>query len=136
MNEPTVNLAKAHLRVARPTDNLSAVVKFYRDGLGFEVLYEFQDHDGFDGVMLGHGEAAYHLEFTRKRGHIAGSAPTEDNLLVFYIPDEAQWQKVVQRLEGRGYKAVKAFNPYWDKQGKTFEDPDEYRVVLQNARWP
>jgi len=26
-----------------------AVVKFYRDGLGFEVLYEFKDHDGFDG---------------------------------------------------------------------------------------
>jgi hypothetical protein len=33
-----VSLAKAHLRVARPTDDLTDVVKFYRDGLGFEVL--------------------------------------------------------------------------------------------------
>ena len=47
-----MSLAKAHLRVARPTDQLAAVVKFYHDGLGFEVLYEFHDHDGFDGVML------------------------------------------------------------------------------------
>jgi catechol 2,3-dioxygenase-like lactoylglutathione lyase family enzyme len=131
-----VNLAKAHLRVARPTDNLNAVTQFYRDGLGFEVLYEFHDHDGFDGVMLGHKGAPYHLEFTCKRGHAAGRAPTEDNLLVFYLPDEVEWRGAVERLESRGYTRVKAFNPYWDQQGKTFEDPDGYRVVLQNARWP
>jgi catechol 2,3-dioxygenase-like lactoylglutathione lyase family enzyme len=35
--------------VARPTDDLAAVVRFYHDGLGFEVLAEFRDHDGFDG---------------------------------------------------------------------------------------
>jgi catechol 2,3-dioxygenase-like lactoylglutathione lyase family enzyme len=135
MDKPVTSVTKAHLRVARPTDNLTDVVQFYRDGLGFEVLYKFDDHDGFDGIMLGHKEAAYHFEFTRKRGHTVGRAPTEDNLLVFYLADEAEWRQAVQRLENCGYKAVKAFNPYWDKQGKTFEDPDGYRVVLENARW-
>ena len=135
MHDAAVSLAKAHLRVARPTDHLTEVVRFYRDGLGFEVLYEFNDHEGFDGIMLGHDGAAYHLEFTRKRGHTAGRAPTGDNLLVFYLPDETDWQQALQRLESRGYKAVKSFNPYGDKQGKTFEAPDGYRVVLQNARW-
>jgi len=53
--------------------------------------------------------------------------------LVFYLPGEIERQKAVQRLESRGYKAVTAFNPYWDKQGKTFEDPHGYRAVLQNA---
>ena len=43
-----------------------------------------------DGVMRGHEGASYHLEFTRKRGHTAGRAPTQDNLLVFYIPDSEQ----------------------------------------------
>jgi catechol 2,3-dioxygenase-like lactoylglutathione lyase family enzyme len=128
-------LGKAHLRVARPTDDLAAVVGFYRDGLGFEVLYEFEDHDGFDGVMLGRKGAAYHLEFTRKAGHKAGRAPTEDNLLVFYLPDEAEWEAAVARLEGAGHGPVRAFNPYWDRAGRTFEDPDGYRVVLQNAGW-
>src|SRR5215470_11334654 len=122
MNEAVTSLARAHLRVARPTDNLTSVVQFYRDGLGFDVLYEFNDHEGFDGVMLGHKGAAYHLEFTHKRGHKAGRAPTEDNLLVFYLPDEVEWQQAVHRIENFGCKRVKAFNLFWDKQGKTFED--------------
>ena len=41
-----MNLTNAHLRVARPTDKLVEVVKFYKDGLGFEVLYQFIDHEG------------------------------------------------------------------------------------------
>jgi catechol 2,3-dioxygenase-like lactoylglutathione lyase family enzyme len=134
MNQP-VTLSTAHLRIARPTDDLAAAVAFYRDGLGFEVLYEFADHDGFDGVMLGHRGAGYHLEFTRKRGHAAGRAPTEDHLLVFYLPDEGEWRAAITRLEQAGHHPVKAFNPYWDRHGKTFEDPDGYRVVLQNAAW-
>ncbi len=104
--------------------------------LGFEVLYEFRDHDGFDAVMLGRKEAAYHLAFVHKVGHKAGRAPGEDNLLVFYLPDADEWKRSVARLEDLGHKPVKAFNPYWDKKGKTFEDPDGYRVVLQHARWP
>ena len=135
MNKP-VDLSKVHLRVARPSDNLDAVVKFYRDGLGFPVLNEFTDHNGFDGVMLGHQGADYHLEFTRKHGHKVGKAPTEDNLLVFYLPDETDWKRAVDQLERHGYRPVKSFNPYWDKKGKTFEDPDGYRIVLHHASWP
>jgi catechol 2,3-dioxygenase-like lactoylglutathione lyase family enzyme len=130
------DLGGAHLRVARPTDDLTAVVRFYRDGLGFEVLAEFRDHDGFDGVMLGRPGTAYHLEFTRRAGHPAGRAPTGENLLVFYLPDEAIWRAAVERLEAAGYMAVAAVNPYWDQRGRTFEDPDGYRVVLQNGGWP
>jgi catechol 2,3-dioxygenase-like lactoylglutathione lyase family enzyme len=130
------DLGPAHLRVARPTDDLDAVVRFYRDGLGLDVLSEFKGHDGFDGVMLGRAGAGYHLEFTRREGHRAGTAPTEDNLLVFYLPDRAEWQRAIDRLERHGYWPVPAFNPYWDRQGKTFADPDGYRVVLQNAAWP
>ena len=131
-NDP---LATAHLRVARPTDDLAPLLRFYRDGLGFHVLFQFTAHDGFDGVMLGHPGAPYHLEFTRKAGHPAGRAPTQDNLLIFYLPDVEHWQRAVGRMEATGHHAVTSFNPYWDKQGKTFEDPDGYRVVLQNASW-
>jgi catechol 2,3-dioxygenase-like lactoylglutathione lyase family enzyme len=130
------DLGRSHLRVARPTDDLEAVVRFYRDGLGLDVLSEFRDHDGFDGVMLGRAGAGHHLEFTRRAGHRARMAPTEDNLLVFYLPDRAAWQRAVERLLQHGYESVPAFNPYWDRHGKTFADPDGYRVVLQNAAWP
>jgi len=131
MDRPA-DVGHAHLRVVRPSDDLAANVMFYRDGLGFEVLSEFRDHDGFDAVMLGRKDAAYHLAFVHK----AGRVPSEDNLLVFYLPDAEEWKRAVTRLEELGHKPVKAFNPYWDKKGKTFEDPDGYRVVLQHARWP
>lgn len=130
------DLSRAHLRVARPSNDLDAVVRFYRDGLGFSVLGSFEGHHGFDGVMIGHASAAYHLEFTRKAGHAAGKAATQDNLLVFYLPDKAEWQAAVDRLVGLGHRPVASFNPYWDRSGLTFEDPDSYRVVLQNAAWP
>jgi catechol 2,3-dioxygenase-like lactoylglutathione lyase family enzyme len=123
------------LRVARPTDNIDALLPFYRDGLGMSVLYRFDDHQGFDGVMLGRADWPYHLEFTRARGHVAGRAPTQDHLLIFYLSDEAAWRAAVQRMAGAGFDPVASFNPYWDKQGTTFEDPDGYRVVLQNAAW-
>jgi catechol 2,3-dioxygenase-like lactoylglutathione lyase family enzyme len=126
---------RSHLRVARPTDQLEAVVKFYRDGLGFSILGSFENHDGFDGIMLGHRRQQYHLEFTRKQGHVAGRAPTADNLLVFYIPDGKEWDDAVRRMGQCGYEPVTSFNPYWDKRGRTFEDPDGYRVVLQNGSW-
>ena len=123
------------LRVARPTDDLEAVTRFYRDGLGFEVIASFTDHAGFDGVMLGHAGGAYHLEFTHQRGHSVGRAPTAEDLLVFYLPDRIEWEQAVQRMIDRGYSPTASHNPYWDVNGKTFEDPDGYRIVLQNAAW-
>jgi hypothetical protein len=127
--------AETKMRVARPTDRLDEVARFYTVGLGLTVLGSFEDHEGFDGVMVGLPGAAYHLEFTRKRGHAAGRAPTEDNLVVFYIPDEAEWRAAVDRIEAAGYAPVASFNPYWERAGRTYEDPDGYRVVLQNAAW-
>lgn len=123
------------LRVARPTDHLEELIRFYTEGLGLSRLDSFEDHEGFDGVMLGIPGAAYHLEFTRKRGHEAGPAPTKDNLLVFYIPDPGEWQGAVDRMVAAGFAPVTAFNPYWDRAGRTFQDADRYRVVLHNGGW-
>jgi hypothetical protein len=44
--------ADATLRIARPTDRLEAIAQMYATGLGFTVLVQFHDHDGFDGVIL------------------------------------------------------------------------------------
>lgn len=130
MNSETI------LRVARPTGHLVDVVRFYSDGVGLKILGSFQDHDGFDGVMLGFGGARYHLEFTQKHGHHAPPSPTQDNLLVFYIPDAGEWEQCLNRMVAAGYKSVPSFNPYWDRHGRTFEDPDGYRVVFQNSDCP
>lgn len=129
------NNAVSTLRVARPTDNLPEVIKFYRDGLGLEVLASFSGHNDFDGVILGRKGFPYHLEFTHKHGHKVGQAPSEDNLLVFYVPDKAEWRNAVERMQKHGYEPVKSYNPWWDDGGSTFADIDGYRVVLYNRKW-
>jgi catechol 2,3-dioxygenase-like lactoylglutathione lyase family enzyme len=123
------------IRIARPTNNLEKVVHFYRGGLGFEIIASFEDHNGFDGVMLGVQGAMYHLEFTHHRGHVVPDAPTQDHLLVLYLPDKQSWLEATQRMQQHCFEPVKSYNPYWDERGKTFQDPDGYRVVLQNAEW-
>jgi catechol 2,3-dioxygenase-like lactoylglutathione lyase family enzyme len=123
------------LRIARPTDDIDRLLPFYGAGLGLQVLYRFEGHDEFDGVMLGAPGAPYHFEFTRSTRHAAGRAPTQDNLLVFYLPDAKVWRAAVERFRAAGFEPVAAFNPYWDRNGLTFEDPDGYRVVLNNGEW-
>jgi hypothetical protein len=39
-------------------------------------------------------------------------------------------------MTAAGYAPVASFNPYWDRSGRTFEDPDGYRVVLQHGSSP
>jgi len=123
------------LRIARPTDNLAAIAAMYATGLDFTVLAEFHDHAGFDGIILGHPQQSYHLEFTTQRGHQVGKAPTKDHLLVFYIPDRDEWETSCSRMLAAGFVRVQSYNPYWEVHGQTFEDLDGYRVVLQNAAW-
>ena len=123
------------LRVARPTNRLSEIAEMYRLGLGLEILEQFVDHQEFDGVILGAAGHPYHIEFTSKRGHVVSGAPTQDNLLVFYVPDRGEWEASCARMLSAGFRHVTSFNPYWDAAGRTFEDPDGYRVVLQNDAW-
>ncbi len=134
-NNP-LSAARAHLRIARPTDSIPALLPFYVDGLGFEVKFSFSGHEGFDGVLLASSPSGYHLEFTQHASHSAGRAPTQDNLLVFYMPDETLYQSAVARMRRAGFEPVESFNPYWDRCGATFEDPDGYRVVLANMDSP
>ena len=124
-------LSVAQVRVARPTDKLAEVETFYSKHVGLPVIYRFQGHDGYDGVMLGLPGGDYHLEFT---SHVDGSpcpAPTQDNLLVLYFHADPQMDRTVERLAAAGHHPVEAENQYWAGVGAlTFEDPDGWRIVL------
>jgi len=118
------------VRIARPTDRLDEVVRFYRDGLGLPELGRFEGHNGYDGVLLGLPGSDYHLEFT---SHAYGSpcpAPSADNLLVLYVESEQAAEIVSARLADLDYPDVEPENPYWDGRSITIADPDGWRVVL------
>ncbi|MCQ8239704.1 VOC family protein [Rhizosaccharibacter radicis] len=123
------------LRVCRPSDDPEALLPFYREGLGFDVLCRFRDRQGFDGVMLGHPGAPYHLEFTRAAGRRAGRAPSLDHLLVFFVPDATAWSAAVARMRCAGSAPVQSFNSDRDRSGESSEDPDGYRVVIRQSTW-
>lgn len=125
----------AHLRIARPVSDLPRAVSLYRHGLSLEELGRFADHEGFDGVMLGEPGGPFHFEFTVFRPHRVRPAPTPEDLLVFYVPDAGEWEHRCALMREAGFAEVAPFNPYWARQGRTFEDFDGYRVVIQRARW-
>lgn len=125
----------AHLRIARPASDPRRIAAMYCEALQWEVLGGFEDHDGFDGVMVGPLGGPHHLEFTRHREHVVTPTPTAEDLLVFYLPDQATWLEACVRFVTAGFREVAAFNPYWSARGRTFADPDGYRVVLQRDAW-
>lgn len=118
------------VRFARPTDQLDEVVRFYRDGVGLEVIGSFERHAGYSGVLLGLPGSDYHLEFVHHEEGSPGPAPTDDNLLVFYLPNPDAVEEASERLERHGCKPVAPENPYWEESGVTFVDPDGWRVVF------
>jgi GNAT superfamily N-acetyltransferase/catechol 2,3-dioxygenase-like lactoylglutathione lyase family enzyme len=119
------------LRVARHTERLDELVRFYRDGVGLAEIGGFRDHDGYAGVFLEVPGTGTHLELTAGGGHGAPS-PHPESLLVLYLGDEQAVQIASTRL---GADPIAPANPYWSEHGTTFQDPDGFRVVLVPERW-
>ena len=119
-------------RVARPTANLSKIKEFYLDGLGLKEIGNFSDEE-IDGIIIGLPSETHHLEFTFHKKHTQNiSAPTKDNLLVFYLESTTIRDKIVYRLHSLGFNIVSPENLYWLQHGITIEDPDNWRVVLMD----
>ncbi|MGN6085110.1 hypothetical protein [Trinickia sp.] len=38
-------------------------------------------------------------------------------------------------IDGNGVVVARLFCDHWDVSGRTFEDHDGYRIVLQNSAW-
>ena len=123
------------LRVARPVSDLDRATRMYSAGLGLVRLGSFDDHAGFDGVMLGRPDLPWHLEFTRCRHHAVAPTPTVDDLLVLYLPEPERWSETCDRMQCAGFKRTASFNPYWDACGRTFLDTDGYRTVISGNAW-
>ena len=129
----SADLQVAQVRIARPTDRIGEVERFYCEGVGLQKIDSFEGHRGYTGIMIGLPDAGYHLEFTQ---HIDGSpcpAPTKDNLLVLYVPDIHTIERIAAKLHAMGYPEVEPENPYWKEKGVTIGDPDGWRIVLMNT---
>ncbi len=119
------------VRVARHTDRLAEIVRFYRDGLGLRELGHFEHHDGYDGIFLALTGTETHLEFTTG-GEQGAPIPHPDSLLVFYLGSTDAVSEACERADAQ---PVEPANPYWKARGVTLSDPDGFRVVLVPESW-
>lgn len=117
------------VRFARHTARLDAIVEFYRDDVGLPVIGEFRGHAGYDGVFIDLPGTGAHLEFTSGGPHSAPQ-PDPESLLVLYVDDDAELDRIAARLAGR---EVTPSNPYWQANAKAFVDPDGFQVLLTIA---
>lgn len=126
-------MKSVQFRIARPTNQLDKITRFYSNVLGLEIIGQFKGHDGFDGVMIGLPGKTYHLEFTQHISHTLLPEPTEENLLVFYFDSPEEYTNANERMQNHGYYPVQPANPYWLNKSETYEDPDKWRIVLFNG---
>jgi len=120
-------------RLARPARDLALSVRFYRDLLGLPVVGGFEGHAGYDGVFFGLPGGA-ELELTAGPARPAPS--TEDDLLVLYVGTLREVESTGARLAAAGVATVASPNPYWNRTGQTYLDPDGYRLVVAAADGP
>jgi catechol 2,3-dioxygenase-like lactoylglutathione lyase family enzyme len=114
------------LRIARHTDQLDEVVRFYRDRVGLPEVGRFRDHDGYDGVLLGIPGTGAQLEFTTAGGHHA-PAPHPESLLILYLDSQGEIDAIARQL---AQTPVVPANPYWQRYAQAFVDPDGFQLLL------
>ena len=105
----------------------------YVSGLGLSMLGGFENHDGFDGLMLGWEGAGWHLELTVCRDHPVHPCPTVEDLLVLYLGEA--WATTASQMTAVGFVECAAFNPWWSGRGVMLRDFDGYRTVLCREAW-
>ena len=117
------------LRVARHTDNLEKVINFYVDIIGLEILGNFKNHDGYDGVFIGKPNLDWHLEFTtsqEKPNHIFD----EDDILVFYPKTRAELDSIMNKIRENNFEIRQSKNTYWNINGILIKDFDNHNVII------
>jgi len=122
-----------NFRIARHTNKLKKITKFYINILNLEVLGSFTIHDNYDGVFIGKEKLDWHLEFTSS-DELAEHQFDDDDILVFYPTTRNVYNDIIQNIDTHKIKTHKAKNPYWHKNGILIRDPDGYNIIVSNIK--
>jgi catechol 2,3-dioxygenase-like lactoylglutathione lyase family enzyme len=125
---------KTNIRQAVPffaVSNMEASVRYYVDGLGFEMTKKWIDAGKLRWCWLQHGGAALMLQEFRKEGHdswVPGGKVGEGVSICFICEDALA---IYREVTARGIAASKPFvgNGMWVT---SLSDPDGYRLEFES----
>ena len=122
-----------NFRFARHTNNLDHLKTFYINVLGFELLGDFENHNGYNGIFIGKSDENWHLEFTQST-EIVSFNYNDDDILVFYPNTKLEFDLIHDNILANKIKFLESKNPYWNDNGKMFLDPDGFRIIISNIK--
>jgi GNAT superfamily N-acetyltransferase len=123
------------VRIARRTTAPDRARAFYAGVVGLPVLAEFDDHDGYSGVVLGLPDGSVELELVDHVGTPAAPVDAEDALVLHVAEDGLE--PLRKRLADEGLELLVPANPYWVALGAfAVLDPDGRQVLFVPQRAP
>lgn len=118
------------IRVARPTRDIERSIIFWTLVVGFELLSRFEDHDGYDGAILGFPHGQWELEVTHHSSGIPLPTPTDEDIVTLYLRRDLA-DELINRLILAGHPQREHPNPYWQAMGSSVHaDPDGYCLII------
>ncbi|WP_312923139.1 VOC family protein [Empedobacter brevis] len=120
-------------RSARHTNRIKEIETFYTKILNLDILGDFKNHNGYDGLFIGKANTDWHLEFTTSSDDVNHQFD-EDDYLVFYPETQDEYEAVIKNLEFYRIEPIQAKNPYWNINGISFLDPDGFVVIVSSLR--
>jgi lactoylglutathione lyase len=131
----TEDVSGANVRQAVPffaVSDMEASVRFYVDGLGFEMIHKWIDAGTVRWCWLQRGGAALMLQDMRREGGTSWSPEGTLGLgvSVMFICDDAL--AIYREVTGRGVEASRPFvgNGMWVT---SLRDPDGYSVEFEST---
>lgn len=118
------------MRVARPTAEINRAITFWTEFVGLEILSQFENHDDYDGAILGYPDTAWELEVIRHASGTPLPSPTDEDIFILYLRSEVA-DAITGRLQQAGQIPHDHSNPYWKAMGASvYFDPDGYTFIV------
>jgi len=125
--ETTVKQAVPFFRIS----NMEQSVRYYVDGLGFEMTKKWVDEGKLRWCWLQLGDAALMLQEFRKEGHNSWvpQGKVGEGVSIYFICEDAL--AIYREVTSRGIKASRPFvgNGMWVT---SLSDPDGYRIEFES----
>jgi lactoylglutathione lyase len=131
---PEKNMAEPNVEQAVPffgVSDIEASVRYYVDGLGFEMTRKWIDEGQLRWCWLERGGAALMLQEFRKQGHDAWvpEGKLGEGVSIYFICKDAL--TIYREVTLRGIQASRPFvgNGMWVT---SLSDPDGYRIAFES----